>query len=271
MDVRNSSTSINTSTSAFSTHIFNHTISYLSQSEPRKLIPSSVPHFPKEDTKLRAQKVTRRRGGNVANTLEVLSDIIAHAISDDTNPHQPTRDLHLIAALPSKDSPDSSFIRTSINRVNLAGPFRSSHPHAATSMIIQSTQDNTRTIVSHDGGLPGLTCVEFLERFRAAVDGSDEKKVFVHFEGRNPQFILECVKELRMGKRGGDCVVSVECEHPEREGLDDGARLADVVFYSKLWAEVCLFCFLLMRDGDELTGGRSCMGLLDRGTFSKGR
>lgn len=32
--------------------------------------------------------------------------------------------------------------------------------------------------------------------------------------------------------------ISVEVENPAREGLRDLAALADVVFYSKLWAQV---------------------------------
>jgi ketohexokinase len=107
-------------------------------------------------------------------------------------------------------------------------------------MIIQSKQDNTRTIVSHDSGLPELTCAEFLDRFRSSLNSPDTtEKVFVHFEGRNPRFILECIQQLRAMENCDDYVISIECEHPERKGLDDAAQLADVVFYSKLWAEVC--------------------------------
>lgn len=32
--------------------------------------------------------------------------------------------------------------------------------------------------------------------------------------------------------------ISVECEKPERKQMAEVAQLADVVFYSKLWAEV---------------------------------
>ncbi len=34
--------------------------------------------------------------------------------------------------------------------------------------------------------------------------------------------------------------ISVECEKPDRRALDCAAEMADVVFYSKLWAEVWL-------------------------------
>ena len=42
------------------------------------------------------------------------------------------------------------------------------------------------------------------------------------------------------------CTVSVEVEKPNREGLVELAAEADVVFYSKSWAEVSLFFFLLL-------------------------
>ena len=35
--------------------------------------------------------------------------------------------------------------------------------------------------------------------------------------------------------------ISVEVEKPGREGLQELAALADVVFYSKSWAQVCSF------------------------------
>jgi hypothetical protein len=35
-------------------------------------------NFPAEDTKMGAEHVQRRRGGNIGNTLEVLSDILDH-------------------------------------------------------------------------------------------------------------------------------------------------------------------------------------------------
>ncbi|KAH7405711.1 Ribokinase-like protein [Phaeosphaeria sp. MPI-PUGE-AT-0046c] len=197
-----------------------------------------VPYFPKEDTKLRAENITRRRGGNTANTLEVLSDILAHAA-----PLSPSINLHLIAVLPELQSQDTQYIRASIQNVDVAGLFRSGHQHAASSMIIQSRRDGTRTIVSHGGGLQEMSCEEWVSKFRATVpnapadaDGAG-RKVWVHFEGRVPEVTNECVRELRHMEGYEDAVISVECEKPDRKGLDDAAAMADVVFYSKLWAE----------------------------------
>jgi ketohexokinase len=209
------------------------------------LTTSSVPHFPKEDTKLRAQKVTRRRGGNTANSLEVLSDILAHSPPQDqgkSDAQTPSTQLHLIAVLPDEQSQDASYIRTSLPNVDVAGLFRAGHQHAASSMIIQSKRDDTRTIVSHGSDLPDMTCEEFVDKFRSTIScGAMQEggnSVWMHFEGRVPEVTNECVRELRDMHGNKGLRISVECEKPDRKGLDCAAVLADVVFYSKLWAEV---------------------------------
>ncbi|KAH3934981.1 hypothetical protein JI435_002830 [Parastagonospora nodorum SN15] len=189
----------------------------------------TVPYFPLEDTKLRAQKVIRRRGGNTANTLEVLSDILAHA------PTENETELHLIAILPDEKSQDTALIRASLPGVNVAGLFRAGHQNAASSMIIQSRRDNTRTIVSHGGDLPEVTCEEFVSKFRATVPET-QVKTWVHFEGRVPAVTAACVKALR-AMESRECMVSLECEKPDRKGLEFAAVLADVVFFSRLWAQ----------------------------------
>jgi ketohexokinase len=199
-----------------------------------------VPHFPKEDTKLRAQKVTRRRGGNPANTLEVLSDILRHALLQSHHSYpDPEIKLHLISVLPDAQSQDAEFIRGSIREVQIPGLWRNDHQLAASSMIIQSKQDDTRTIVSHGGDMPEMTCEEFITELRHTVDAfSVGEKAWIHFEGRAPEITTGCVRALR-GMSEWDFPISVECEKPDRKGLDQAAELADVVFYSKLWAEVC--------------------------------
>jgi ketohexokinase len=217
------------------------------------LTSSRVPHFPKEDTKLRAQKVTRRRGGNPANTLEVLSDILRHAPSEPyyALPESEIK-VHLISVLPDAQSQDAEFIRGSIPDVQIPGLWRKSHKQAASSMIIQSKRDDTRTIVSHGGDMPEMTCEEFITELRLTVPEQDlGEQAWIHFEGRVPEITTECVRALR-GMSGWDFIISVECEKPDRKGLDQAVELADVVFYSKLWAEVCLNHTLRM-PGSTLT------------------
>jgi ketohexokinase len=120
------------------------------------------------------------------------------------------------------------------------GPFREGHRYAASSMIIQSRKEDTRTIVSHGSNLPEMTCVECVDKFGLIIAHLDAgNKTWIHFEGRAPQVTNDCVKEIQNNTRlGKDLMISIECENPERKGLENAARFADVVFYSKLWAEV---------------------------------
>ena len=56
------------------------------------------------------------------------------------------------------------------------------------------------------------------------------------YQGRIPNVTLECVQYLR---RCFPAVkISVEVENPARLGLKELAAEADVVFYSKHWAQV---------------------------------
>ncbi|KAL8888769.1 MAG: hypothetical protein Q9192_006122 [Flavoplaca navasiana] len=57
-----------------------------------------------------------------------------------------------------------------------------------------------------------------------------------HFEGRIPDVVLTCIHHLR--KHHPAVKISVEVEKPGREGLQDLAARADVVFFSKSWAQV---------------------------------
>ncbi len=55
-------------------------------------------------------------------------------------------------------------------------------------------------------------------------------------KGRIPETTLKCIQYLRQTQP--DSKISVEVEKPNREGLDELAQEADVVFYSRSWAEV---------------------------------
>ena len=55
-------------------------------------------------------------------------------------------------------------------------------------------------------------------------------------QGRNVEASLSSIYHLRNLYPG--VTISVEVEKPKREGLEALAALADVVFYSKSWAEV---------------------------------
>ena len=57
-----------------------------------------------------------------------------------------------------------------------------------------------------------------------------------NLKGRTPETTLQCIRYIRRTSPGS--TVSVEVEKPGREGLSELAAEADVVFYSKSWAEV---------------------------------
>ncbi|KAI8937645.1 hypothetical protein NX059_005350 [Plenodomus lindquistii] len=229
----------------------------------------TVPHFPQEDTKLRAQKMTRRRGGNTANSLEVLAQLIEHEPAayrgNPRIPDRPDTELHLIAVLPDYASEASRFITASLPGVNLEQSiYRRDNSDAASSYIIQSQATLSRTIVSINP-LPEMTVEEFqinLSSIKHSAGSSLPKPqtYWIHFEGRVPDVTLQCVQLLRREHTGFR--VSVECEKPDREGMRDVARLADVVFYSRLWAETNGFsdarAFLESQMHETREGGLLC-------------
>ncbi|RYN30967.1 hypothetical protein AA0119_g4830 [Alternaria tenuissima] len=204
---------------------------------------SSVPHFPIEDEKLRAKSITRRRGGNTANSLEVLLQLQQHDPETARNPR--STDLHLLAVLPEENSAASRFICESLPQVKISDVslFRKQHQEAASSYIIQSEENRSRTIVSINQ-LPEMQESEFMQQVCSFTgggggggDGKEQgwKKAWFHFEGRVLEITLLCVRFLR--EQFPHFKISVECEKPERTGMAEVARYADVVFYSKLWAE----------------------------------
>lgn len=58
-------------------------------------------------------------------------------------------------------------------------------------------------------------------------------------QGRIPETTLHCIQHLRHAMPR--CTISVEIEKPGRAGLTELAAAADVVFYSRSWAEVSLY------------------------------
>ncbi|OAL57140.1 ketohexokinase-like protein [Pyrenochaeta sp. DS3sAY3a] len=201
----------------------------------------TIPHFPIEDEKLRAQRLVRRRGGNTANTLEVLKQLLDQ---DDRYSNTTTRSyLHLLSVFPAKSSPDVQFIRDSLPAVNLdSSIFRPGCRDAASSYILQNAENLSRTIVSVNE-LPELTEHEFISTLEALNSSDCEipplppwRPGTFHFEGRIPDVTFACVRYLRKSAVYKDYKISVECEKPERTGIIYAAQEADIVFYSKLWA-----------------------------------
>ncbi|KAJ5104150.1 pfkB family kinase, partial [Penicillium argentinense] len=182
-----------------------------------------TPHFPDEDEKLRASGISRRRGGNCPNTLEVLQQLAR--ISPGNLP------LALVTVLPRRSSIASRQIIAQFEpHVNLGSCiYRESYEEPPSSYIIKSQSTGSRTVVNHNE-LPDMTVEEFVQ---ISQDLGPRAKWF-HFEGRAPGIVLECIRHLRA--EFPSAPISVEIEKPGRPGLQELANAADVVFYSKSWA-----------------------------------
>ncbi|KAK6219111.1 hypothetical protein LQW54_002613 [Pestalotiopsis sp. IQ-011] len=192
---------------------------------------NSVPFFPGEDTKLRASSLAVRRGGNCPNTLEVLQQLIEKQQRHDVAPY-------LISALPARDSPGAAKVKESFGSRSIVDltrcVYHEGYAEPASCYIIRSEATDSRTLVSYND-LPDVT----VDDFKAAAGGllRSGGKTWWHFEGRLPETTLECIRYLRQANP--EARISVEVEKPGRQGLQELAAEADVVFYSKSWAEVC--------------------------------
>ncbi|KAK5170155.1 uncharacterized protein LTR77_004740 [Saxophila tyrrhenica] len=212
----------------------------------------TVPHFPAEDSKLRATSLQKRRGGNAPNTLEVLQQLVRQDENDGAYPDVDSEvqdgrpayiDCALISVLPAKTCTNTEFIRSSLDRADLDFCiYREDQMEPVSSYIIASETDSTRTIVNHNP-LPEMTfdefhmaCGKLLEHRTRMDSGADIEDMWFHFEGRVPETTLECIQYIRSEPRLNGRI-SVELEKPGREGLQALAYEADVVFYSRNWAE----------------------------------
>lgn len=159
----------------------------------------SVPHYPTEDSKLRASSLVRRRGGNCPNTLEVLQQLLSH-----NNPSNVS--LVLLAVLPARGSSGTEEIissfshspsRTHGSSSQVGGPrqsdgsskissctvglsrciYREDHNEPASSYIFKSTSTGSRTIVNYNA-LPEMTTQDF----SAVAQELGEEAGWYHFE-----------------------------------------------------------------------------------------
>lgn len=137
------------------------------------IIHPRTPYYPGEDEKLRATNVTRRRGGNCPNTLEVLQQLTSHESTDEELP------LALITILPAKSSIASQQIRSAFeSRVNLDHCIdRDGFEEPASCYIIKSQSTDSRTIVNYND-LPEMS----LEEFTRAANELGPEATWFHFE-----------------------------------------------------------------------------------------
>ena len=129
-------------------------------------------HYPAEDEKLRADSKVVRRGGNVPNTLEVLQQLLD---KDEQNDLQ----LSLCSVLPAATSTATRQIQHSLSFNIGTGHciYVPDHVEPASSYIIRSEENKTRTIVNHND-LPEMS----FEDFRRVADSFGEEAWCYHFE-----------------------------------------------------------------------------------------
>lgn len=179
-----------------------------------------------------------RRGGNCPNALEVLQQLgrAPGEAADGVT-------AHLVSCLPAVDAAATRTILDSFGPSSSSGLtvrfdhclYREGHEQPASCYILRSAATGSRTSVN-DNGLPDMTADEFAAVVAAFAARPDEPSWW-HFEGRQPAVTLACIQQVRR-VLGTAAVVSVEVEKPRRPGLRALAAAADVVFYSKIWAQV---------------------------------
>lgn len=134
-----------------------------------------MPHYPEEDSKLRAASLQTRRGGNCPNTLEVLQQLLRR------EEHGRAITPYLISCLPSAGSPATNKIVESFGPdalVDLTRCIYRSEENPASSYIIRSEATGSRTLVNYNN-LAEMSVDEFIE----AVSDIGEDAWF-HFEVR---------------------------------------------------------------------------------------
>ncbi|KAJ2988068.1 hypothetical protein NUW58_g4170 [Xylaria curta] len=195
----------------------------------------SVPYYPGEDSKLRASNLQVRRGGNCPNTLEVLQQLLRE---EQAAPESRKVKPYLVTCLPCCNAPATMKIIASYGANTLVDfsrcIFRHEKDEPASSYIIRSSATGSRTLVNYND-LAEMTFDEFV----IAAKGLDGEDTWFHFEGRIPATTLQCIQWLRRSRPKAR--VSVEVEKPGREGLENLVAEADVVFFSRSWAESKLY------------------------------
>jgi len=167
-----------------------------------------VSHFPAEDEEMRATAQFIRRGGNVSNSLSVLSQLDHECFWSGT----------------VGDDTDADLILTDFNSFHINTTYRHTIRHSKTpvSYIILNQRNGSRTIV-HYRDLPELTFQHFSTLDFTAFD-------WIHFEARS---ICETKKMISFIKEYfPNILVSVEIEK-QREYLEDIYDLANVYIFSK--------------------------------------
>jgi ketohexokinase len=144
--------------------------------------------------------------------------------------------LTLVSVLPSSSSAAVKQIRSSLGHgIDLSHClYRETSSEAPSSYIIRSLATDSRTLVNYND-LEEMNISEFKNVADKLASNTDGQMIY-HFEGRIPDVTAKCMDYVR--GHYPNAKISVECEKPNREGLQALAQKADIVFYSKSWARV---------------------------------
>ncbi|TLS28413.1 hypothetical protein PpBr36_01577 [Pyricularia pennisetigena] len=187
---------------------------------PTESTRAYVPHFPEEDSKLRATSVQVRRGGNGANTLEVLQQLLPRC-GDQQGQTCPS--LHLMTPLPDAESPETAQVVDSFGTdspVDLSLCLhRKGIQKAASSYIVRSNATGSRTIVNHNP----LSEMEVDEFLRAAETWFSKMQA----EPSRTWWHFECIRHLR---RHWPSVRAKGYRSPEKFLRREAPRTASHVF-----------------------------------------
>ena len=177
---------------------------------------NEVVTYPREDAEVRTVGQRLMRGGNVTNTLVVLSQLghrcaWAGTLADDMASDLILRDL-------------------GAHQIDTTRAVRCPGTATPTSYITLSRTTGSRTIVHHRD-LPELTASRFQGQ-------GLEQQDWVHLEGRNPEQtrqIIEMIRRLRPG-----LPLSIEIEKP-RTGIEMLLSDANLLFFSHAFASAMGF------------------------------
>ncbi len=171
-------------------------------------IVNVVDNYPHEDQEVRASSQHLHRGGNVANTLVVLSQL--------------GHDCAWAGTL--ADERDAAIIREDLTEhgVDLSAVHSVAQGKVPTSYISLSRLNGSRTIV-HYRDLPEYSAADFARIDLNLFD-------WLHFEGRNIEQIRLMLARARREQPNLLCSLEVE---KVREGIESLFPLVDVLMFSK--------------------------------------
>ncbi|MDX1812629.1 MAG: PfkB family carbohydrate kinase, partial [Gammaproteobacteria bacterium] len=174
-------------------------------------IINHVDHYPHEDEEMRALSQRFCRGGNVTNTLSVLSQLNhncywAGVLCNDNDVKYITDDL-------------------TRNKINFDHCLTLNEGKVPTSYITLNEQNGSRTIV-HYRDLPELNFEAFQKIPLADFD-------WIHFEAREPTENLKMISWLK--QNWPEIPVSIEIEK-NRPNIESLCQAADLYLYSKHFA-----------------------------------